>query len=197
MKSPDIISAVKPVVEAFDKLGIPYYIGGSVASSTYGLARSTLDIDMVSDLKSENVHKLVKILEASYYIDEDMILDAIQRRSSFNLIHLETMFKVDVFVAKEGSYHKEAFVRRRKDTLDEDDPTVEFYLVSPEDIILNKLDWYRLGGGVSERQWNDVLGVLKVQRNLLDMKYLRHWASELGLVDLLERVLSDTGTDWK
>lgn len=59
MKSPDIISAVKPVVEAFDKLGIPYYIGGSVASSTYGLARSTLDIDMVSDLKSENVHKLV------------------------------------------------------------------------------------------------------------------------------------------
>ena len=168
MKSPDIISAVKPVVEAFDKLGIPYYIGGSVASSTYGLARSTLDIDMVSDLKSENVHKLVKILEASYYIDEDRILDAIQRRSSFNLIHLETMFKVDVFVAKEGSYHKETFVRRRKDTLDEDDPTVEFYLASPEDIILNKLDWYRLGGGVSERQWNDILGVLKEQiRNVV------------------------------
>jgi len=117
MKSPDIISAVKPVVEAFDKLGIPYYIGGSVASSTYGLARSTLDIDMVSDLKSENVHKLVKILEAAYYIDEDMILDAIQRRSSFNLIHLETMLKVEVFVAKEGLYHQEAFDRRRKDTL--------------------------------------------------------------------------------
>jgi hypothetical protein len=146
MKSPDIISAVKPVVESFDKLGIPYYIGGSVASSTYGLARSTLDIDMVSDLKSETVHKLVKILEASYYIDED-------------------------------------------------DPTVEFYLASPEDNILNKLDWYRLGGGVSERQWNDVLGVLKVQKNLLDMKYLRHWASELRLVDLLEHALSDAGTD--
>ncbi|MFQ5688042.1 MAG: hypothetical protein ACE5GV_15450, partial [Candidatus Scalindua sp.] len=101
MKSPDIISAVKPVVEGFDKLGIPYYIGGSVASSTYGLARSTLDVDMVSDLKSEYVHQLVKMLEATYYIDEGVILNAIQRRSTFNLIHLESMLKVDVFVERE------------------------------------------------------------------------------------------------
>ncbi len=195
MKNPDIISAVKPVIDVFNKLGIHYYIGGSVASSTYGLARSTLDVDIVSDIKSENVSKLVKILEASYYIDEEMILDAIQRRSSFNLIHLETMLKVDVFVAKEGLYHKKAFERRRKDTLDEEDSKAVFYIVSPEDIILSKLDWYRLGGGVSERQWNDVMGVLKVQRDLLDMKYLQHWASELGLADLLERVLTDARID--
>lgn len=100
-----------------------------------------------------------------------------------------------MYSLKESSYHKEVFNRRIKDTLDEDDPTIEFYLASPEDIILNKLDWYRLGGGVSGRQWSDVLGVLKVQKNLLDMKYLRHWASELGLVDLLEHALSDAGTD--
>ncbi len=195
MESPDIISALKPVAEVFDKLGIHYCIVGSVASSTYGLARSTLDIDIVSDIKSENVPKLVKTLEASYYIDEEMILDAIQRRSSFNLIHLETMLKVDVFVVKDGLYYKKAFDRRRKDTLDEEDPTAEFYLVSPEDIILSKLDWYRLGGGVSERQWYDVLGVLKVQRDLLDMKYLRFWASELGLVDLLERARNNARID--
>lgn len=194
MKNPDILSAVKPVVDAFDKLGIPYYIGGSVASSAYGMARSTLDIDMVSDLSPEHVRPLVKILEVSYYIDKDMILDAIRRRSSFNLIHLETMFKVDVFITKEGIYHKEAFNRRMKNSLD-DEQSAEFYLASPEDIILNKLDWYRLGGYISERQWNDVLGVVKVQKNNLNMEYLWHWASELKLVDLLKNALNDAGIE--
>lgn len=147
MKSPDILAAIKPVVEAFKKLGIHYYIGGSVASSAYGIARATLDVDMVSDLKPQHVHSLVTMLETSYYIDEEMILDAIKNRASFNLIHLETMLKVDVFIVKEGPYHKESFKRRRKDSIDEDETSVEIYLVSAEDIILNKLDWYRMSYG--------------------------------------------------
>ncbi|OGW59614.1 MAG: hypothetical protein A2Y48_00325 [Nitrospirae bacterium RIFCSPLOW2_12_42_9] len=193
MKPPDILTAIIPVVEAFEKLGTHYYIGGSVASSAYGIARATLDVDMVSDLKTQHVHSLVTMLEASYYIDEEMILEAIKNRSSFNLIHLDTMLKVDVFIVKEGLYHKESFKRRRKDTMDEDEASVEFYLASPEDIILNKLDWYRMGGCISDRQWHDVIGVLKVQQNLLDMEYLQYWASELELTNLLKQAYSDAG----
>ena len=181
MNTPDILAAIKPVIESFKKLGVLYYIGGSVASSAYGFPRATLDVDLVSNLKSQQVHQLVKMLESSYYIDEEIILEAIQKRSSFNLIHLDTMLKVDVFIEKEGVYHIEAFKRKRKDTLDEDQGSMEFYLASAEDIILYKLDWFRIGDCVSDRQWNDVIGVLKVQGNKLDMKYLRYWATELSL----------------
>ncbi|QTA85051.1 DUF6036 family nucleotidyltransferase [Desulfonema magnum] len=195
MRNPDILTATEPVAEAFEKLGILYFIGGSVASSAYGIPRSTMDVDMVSDLKPAHVRSLVRMLESSYYIDENMILDAIGRRSSFNIIHLETMLKIDIFVAKNTPYDMETFKRRRKDTLDEEQKTAEFYLVSPEDIILNKLTWFRLGGGVSDRQWNDVLGVLKVQKNSLDDNYLKYWASELKIEDLLEKAFQDSDID--
>jgi hypothetical protein len=105
------------------------------------------------------------------------------------------MLKIDIFVAKNAPYDTEAFRRRRKDTLDEEQKTAEFYLVSPEDIILNKLEWFRLGGGISDRQWNDVLGVLKIQNNSLDDNYLKYWASELKLEDLLKKAVQDSGID--
>ncbi len=194
MKNPDILVATEPVANAFEKLGILYYIGGSIASSTYGIPRSTMDVDMISDLNQQHVRSFVKMLETAYYIDENMILDAIERRSSFNIIHLETMLKIDIFVAKNAPYDIETFRRRRKDTLDEEQNTAEFYLVSPEDIILNKLEWFRSGGGVSDRQWNDILGVLKVQKNSLDYNYLKYWASELKLENLLEKAVQDSGT---
>ncbi len=193
MKNPDILVATEPVAEAFEKLGILYYIGGSVASSAYGIPRSTMDVDIVSDLKAQHVRTLVRMLESSYYIDEYMIFDAIERRSSFNIIHLDTMLKIDIFITKNSSYDIETLRRRRKDTLDEEHKSVEFYLASPEDIVLNKLLWFRLGGGVSERQWKDVAGVLKVQKNTLDIKYLQQWASELEVEDLLENAFKDAG----
>jgi len=192
MKKPDTVAALELVIEVFENLGIGYYIGGSVASSAYGIARATMDIDLVANLEQHHVEPLVRNLESEYYIDADMITDAISRHSSFNIIHLETMIKVDVFVLKEQPYHQKAFERRRMDTLDEDSSR-EFYLASPEDIILNKLDWYRMGGGVSERQWLDVLGVLKVQGDLLDTEYLRYWASQLKLSDLLNQAFDDAG----
>jgi len=193
MRNPDIIAAIEPVVNAFEKLGVLYYIGGSVASSAYGIARATMDVDMVSNLKPDHVHALVEMLESSYYIDEEMILDAIQSYSTFNLIHLDTMLKVDIFIMKDTPYHKESLKRRKKDVLDEGQGNIEFYLVSPEDIIINKLEWYHIGGEVSETQWRDVTGVLKVQGDLLDVKYLRHWASQLKLIDLLEEAFHDAG----
>jgi hypothetical protein len=192
MKKPDIIVALDMVIECFEELGIAYYIGGSVASSAYGIARATMDVDLVAKVEIRQLNRLVKVLETDYYIDAEMIRDAIHRRSSFNLIHLETMIKIDIFIVKDRPYDLQALTRRQPDTLDEESSR-KFYLSSPEDIILNKLQWYQIGGGISEQQWKDVLGVLKVQGDKLDLEYLKYWASRLNLSDLLNRSFDDAG----
>jgi hypothetical protein len=102
------------------------------------------------------------------------------------------MVKVDVFILKPHPYNQVAFARARVEKLEEGESTRQHYLASPEDVILNKLDWHRQGGCISERQWNDILGVLKVQQSL-DWEYLRRWAENLDLVDLLSRALADAG----
>lgn len=192
MMKPDITVALDKVIGCFEKLAILYYIGGSVASSTYGIARATIDVDLVANVKADQVDLLVKALETDYYIDAKMIRDAIHNRSSFNLIHIGTMIKIDVFVAKDQPYESKALARRQADTLDEDSSR-KFFLASPEDIILHKLQCYETGGRVSEQQLKDVLGVLKVQGDKLDLEYLKSWASKLNLSDLLNRSFGDAG----
>jgi hypothetical protein len=120
-----------------------------------------------------------------------MIRDAIRRRDAFNVIHLATMLKVDVFVSKLDTYDVTAFARCVRRPLDVAPDARMFDITSPEDIILRKLEWYRLGGAVSERQWGDVVGVLRIQRDALDMVYVRRWATELHLADLLDRALGE------
>ena len=192
MKKPDIIIALDMVIGCFEELGIAHYIGGSVASSAYGIARATMDVDLVADIEIHQVNHLVKALETDYYINAEMIRDAIGRSTSFNLIHLESMIKIDVFIVKDQPYDSEALSRRQPDTLDEESPR-KFFLSSPEDIVLSKLQWYQRGGRVSEQQWKDVLGVLKVQADKLDLEYLKSWASRLNLSDLLNRSFDDAG----
>ncbi len=153
--------------------------------------RATLDADLIADLHQEQVRPLVARLQIAYYIDEDMIRDAIRRRSSFNIIHLDTMLKVDVYIPKSRSFDREELRRVQQEVLAEG--TRPFYVASPEGTILNKLEWYKMGGEVSDRQWNDILGVLKVQGDHLDMAYLQRWAAVLQVTDLLERALVDAG----
>jgi hypothetical protein len=188
MNKPDILSALESVVKAFEKSGIAYYISGSVASSVYGIARATLDVDLVADITYGQVNTLVQLLKSDYYIDEEMISDAIRNQASFNLIHFKTMLKIDVFILKNTTYDRLAFQRKRKDTIDTEGEQ-EFHIASAEDIILNKLQWYIMGGKVSERQWMDILGVLKVQGNLIDFNYLQHWAEELKMTELLNEAI--------
>lgn len=188
---PDILAAITPIVEALEELGIPYHIGGSVASSLYGLPRLTIDADLVADIRMKHVRPLVEQLETDYYIDEDMIRDAIRRQSSFNVIHQDTILKVDIFIPKSRLFDQEELRKIRQEVLSEG--TRPFNIASPEGTILNKLEWYRMGGEVSDRQWNDILGVLKVQGTNLDMAYLRHWAADLKVTDLLERAFVDAG----
>lgn len=185
--STDVVRALEPVVAALEQLGIAYRIGGSVASSALGVPRSTLDVDVVCELTLEHVEAFVGPLVEAYYVDAEMIRDAVRRQSSFNLIHLETMTKVDVFVRKDGSYDREVFARATRCSLEP--ATREFDLTTAEDIVLRKLEWFRLGGELSERQWLDVLGVLRVQQPTIDLVYMRRWAGVLGVADLLERAL--------
>jgi hypothetical protein len=195
MSAGNIFEALDVVVQAFEDIGIRYQIGGSVASSAYGIARATLDVDLVADIGENQVYSFVDRIHASCYVDEDRVRDAIARRTSFNIIHLESMIKVDVFILKLHPYDQAAFARARLENLEEGESNRRHYLSSPEDVILNKLGWYRQGGCVSERQWNDVLGVLKVQQSSLDREYLRRWAEELNLLDLLLRARKDAGIE--
>ncbi len=187
MTGNDIVAAVQPVVDALESLAVVYRLGGSVASSAHGVPRSTLDVDLVCDLPAGRIAPFVAKLERDYYIDADMIADAIRRRASFNVVHLATMVKVDVFIRKDQPWDVEAFSRSVRKPLDVAPGAREFDLTTAEDIILHKLGWYREGGGVSERQWHDVLGVIAVQRAALDWPYLERWASALGLGGLLDR----------
>ncbi len=188
---PEAVGVLMLVVEAFDQLHIPYLIGGSMASALHGVTRSTIDADIVAELKHEQAKSLVELLGEDFYVDEEMILDAIFNRSSFNLIHLKTMFKVDVFVRKERPFDQIQFQRRVEQIL-ASDPEQKAFIATAEDTILAKLEWYRLGGGVSDRQWRDILGVLKVQAGRLDLDYLQNWAVELGVTDLLQRALKES-----
>ena len=134
MQKPDIIDAVSPVIDAFEKCAIPYYIGGSIASSLYGIARATIDVDLAADIKVEHITPLKNLLKVGYYFDEEIVSEAVSQKSSFNLIHLETMIKIDVFIVKDERYQNEVFKRVRKDILEEGEGGKEFYFSSPEDI---------------------------------------------------------------
>ena len=178
---------VARLARVFDTLGIRYLVGGSFASSLYGIPRATQDVDLVADVQLVHVEALMGALMTDFYIDAEMIREAVRRRASFNVIHLATMFKADVFVLKSDSWSRGEMGRARTETLDVPDGPVAVRFASPEDTLLHKMVWYKLGNGVSERQWGDILGVLRVQGAALDDQYLSHWAPMLDVADLLLR----------
>ena len=188
----DAIAVTVRVTKTLEALGVPYFIGGSLASTLYGMVRTTQDSDIIADLHAEHIPLLMDELQNEFYMDDEMIADAIAHRSSFNIIHRESMFKVDVFIPRSGAFVKLQFSRARRETLSSD-PQMIANVASPEDTLLAKLEWYRMGGEVSERQWRDVLGVLKVQAGALDVDYLHRMARELQVEDLLDRALKDAG----
>jgi len=187
--SSDVVRAISPVVGALEGLGIAYRIGGSVASSALGVPRSTLDIDIVCDIESQHVDAFAAGLGGDYYVDADMIREAIAQRSSFNVIFVPTMTKVDVFVKRGGIFDREVF--RRVVHIPLEEGSREFDVTTAEDIVLRKLEWFKLGGGVSERQWLDVVGVLRVQMDQIDGDYLRKWADTLDVLPLLLKAMGE------
>ena len=192
MTEADLVAALQPVAAAFDALGVRYFLGGSVASSAHGVARASLDVDVVAELNPSHVDPLARQLAAAYYVPIAQMRTAADERRSFNLIHVATMFKIDVFVSKGRPFDRSAAERARPHAIGEYTGS-PFPVASAEDTILAKLEWFRLGGGTSERQWWDIVGVLRVGTDV-DSDYLRRWAEALGVTDLLERACADAGT---
>lgn len=188
---PEQLAVTMLVADALEDLGVPYAIGGSFASALHGVMRATMDADLVADLRQEDLAPFVQALGGLFYANAEMMREAIGQHRSFNLIHLESMFKVDVFVARPRDFDRAQLARRQLHLLSED-PERRAYVASAEDTVLAKLEWYRMGGEVSDRQWRDALGVLKVQGLRLDLAYMRHMAAGLGVKDLLERALEES-----
>jgi hypothetical protein len=185
------IEVTLKVTDVFEKLGLPYLIAGSLASTLYGMVRTTQDSDIVAEMRPEHVDPFVSALQDEFYIDEQMIAESIEHNSSFNIIHRETMFKVDVFIPRPRPFLQAQLDRAQRQTFSlETKMSAKF--ASPEDTILSKLEWYQMGGEVSDRQWRDISGVLKTQAGELDVEYLRKWAAELQVTDLLERALKES-----
>ncbi len=153
------------------------------------------DVDLVVDLRAEQVPRLVATLQSGYYVDQDAVLDAVRNRASFNLIHLGSMVKVDLFVQRQEPFAQSEMTRARFAPMETDAGQRQVKVASPEDTVLRKLRWYRDGGEISERQWLDIQGVLKVQAAALDRDYLRTWAATLGVADLLTEALRQAGLE--
>jgi hypothetical protein len=186
--STTIIDVLLKVVDAFDKLGIPYAVGGSIASSLHGLARSTQDADVLALIKPEQARALAAELQDEFYADEQTIINAVRMRRSFNVIHLDSIYKVDIFVAREFGFEAAQLERRQQRIVKKDSQQTAF-VATAEDTILAKLVWYRKGNEISDQQWRDIKGIIEAKTGILDLSYLRNWAENLGVEDLLHRAM--------
>ena len=190
---PEAIRITVLVTGALEQLGVPHAVVGSLASSLHGIPRSTNDVDIVAALGPEHADPLAKALGEAFYVDADMIRDAIAHRSEFNVIHLATMFKVDVFVPPPDPIFRAQIRRAAPVTLDSEG-FITLIVASAEDTVAQKLLWYRRGGETSERQWLDILGVIAVRGASLDLTYLRQTGDVLEVTDLLERALAESAS---
>jgi hypothetical protein len=188
----DPFDVARLVVDACEACGIPYVIGGSIASSVRGEPRTSLDIDILVAMTAVHVTPLVAALGTDFYADADSIARAVRERSNVNVIHVPTAIKLDLFIVG-GSPLDERQVARRRRTSVSSKPAHEFYVSTAEDILLQKLRWFRKGGEVSDRQWRDVLGIIVVQGRALDFEYLRIGAADLEVSDLLDRAMRTAG----
>ena len=155
------------------------------------MVRTTQDSDIIAEMQLKHVQPFVASLQNEFFIDEEMIPESIQHNSSFNIIHRDSMFKVDVFIPRSRPFNQSQLARAQRQVFSlESEMSANF--ASAEDTILSKLEWYRMGGEVSDRQWRDILGVLKTRAGELELDYMRQWAHELKVSDLLERALKES-----
>lgn len=191
---PDPLRVALAVVAVLDRLGVPYVTAGSFASSLHGEPRSTDDVDLVADLRPAHAVPLVNALGRDWYVSEAAVRDGIARGASFNAVHLATGVKVDVFVVGSDRFDARRVATARNVRVS-DEPPAALRVDTPEHTVLRKLEWFRRGGETSDRQWRDVLGVLRAQGMRLDRQELASWADHLGVSDLLTRALGEAGPE--
>jgi len=171
------------LVDLLGKAGIPYMLAGSLGSSFHGRPRATNDIDLVIAPTEPQFRQFLETLGSDYYVSQEAAWAAFHRRSTFNIIDIKTQWKADLRIRQARSFSMMEFSRRQKAIVLDTD----VWIVSPEDVILSKLEWAQESG--SQRQIEDVLGVLQVQYDRLDKEYLRKWAKELGVADALAELV--------
>jgi hypothetical protein len=187
----DFQPALEKIVAVLEHLDIGYAVGGSIASSLHGYNRMTDDADITAEPFADRTDLFLAAFDpAEYYVSPDALREALRTRSTFNILHPASGYKIDLFIRKDEPFEQAAFARRRLYPIPEI-PGKPVLVHSPEDIILFKLRWYRLGGETSDRQWNDILGVMRTQAGRLDDAYLDHWAADIGVKDLLDRIRGD------
>lgn len=186
---PSLADGLAALVAALDKLEIPYSIGGSVASSVHGMYRATNDVDLVVDMRPEQIEELAEELKTEFYADPAMMRDAFNRGRASNVIHYASAYKFDLFPLHRDEYSAVEFARRSYRLVPNAD-NMECAVGSAEDTLLRKLDWFRRGGETSGKQWADIQGIVDVKGSELDMVYLRRWAAHLRVSDLLDRLLA-------
>lgn len=184
----DVVDVTLLVTGALERCGVDYFLGGSLASSFQGEPRATNDVDLVVRLTEESVTPLVAALGPDFDVDTDALRRAARERTSWNLIYAPLVTKIDLFVLRDGAFDAIEFERRRRVEVR---PGRSLFIKSSEDTILRKLLWYRAGGDVSDRQWRDVVQVLRQSGERLDAAYLDAWAGRIGVSDLLARARDD------
>ncbi len=184
---------IERLADVVDSLGIRYAIGGPIASALYGTVRFTRDADITIQPFSSLADRLYELLKEEFYVSREAMEEALRSHGSFNIIHFETAFKIDLFIQGPSEFEGQLLDRRHMLRLNETSLR-EVGVVSPEDIVLLKLRWFSMTGGTSERQWNGVLGVLAVQGESLDFEYLKDSARKLGLEELLDRAIAEAET---
>lgn len=187
----DPFDALLEFAAILERLGIDYAVVGSLASILYGEVRTTQDADLVVLIAADRVDALTQALQKAFYADSDSIRERIHDGRSFNVLHLETMFKLDLFPIAAGSLDAQQLQRRRRIRIKPDSDR-QIWVISPEDLLLQKLRWFRRGGEVSDQQWRDILGVMRVQGDRLDWRLLETEAAVLQVGDLLTRARSQT-----
>ncbi len=190
MSDGEQVAVIKKLTDVLDELKIMYAIGGSIASSLYGTVRFTQDADITVKAFRGVVDQLYERLKDKFYLSRDAMAQALDSAGSFNTIHLETSFKIDVFIQGPSEFERQLLVRSRRVRLSNSEEK-RFCVVSPEDIVLLKLGWYARSACVSDRQWDDILGVLRVQAESLDFPYLQEWSKKLGVAELLQQAISE------
>lgn len=186
---PGPLDVLLDFTRVLSELGIQYVVVGSFASSARGFQRATRDVDILARIELSQVDILYEKLLGRYYVDSLSIRSAVINRSHFNAIHLDSMFKVDVFVPSDSDpLSQQQLSRQLPERLSPNSDAI-VYVATAEDTLLAKLIWYQKGQMVSDRQWADVLGIIRLQGERLDRVYLEEWADQLGLTKLLNQAL--------
>jgi hypothetical protein len=192
---PDPLEVAASITAVLEGLGIRYLIGGSLASSVHGEPRSTNDVDILVDFRTEHVSSFVEAIRGDYYASEPAIRAAVKEGYHFNVIHMNAAVKVDLFLAGDDAFNLERLDARQALELPTE-PEIRVYVDTAEHSVLRKLEWFRRGGELSERQWRDVVAILRIQGTRLDRSRLSAWAPRLGVADLLDRALQEAaGTE--